>query len=29
MGIDGLHAADREGRPFHLLEGGRPLTELF
>jgi uncharacterized protein (DUF1501 family) len=29
MGIDDLQAADREGRPFHLLEEGRPLTELF
>jgi len=29
MGIDNLHATDREGRPFHLLEDGRPLTELF
>ena len=29
MGIDDLHAADREGRPFHLMEDGRPLTELF
>jgi hypothetical protein len=29
MGIDDLHAADREGRPFHLMEEGRPLTELF
>ncbi len=29
MGIDDLHAADREGRPFHLLEDGRPLRELF
>lgn len=29
MGIDDLHAHDREGRPFHLLEEGRPLTELF
>jgi hypothetical protein len=29
MGIDNLTATDREGRPFHLLEEGRPLTELF
>jgi uncharacterized protein (DUF1501 family) len=29
MGIDELTAVDREGRPFHLLEEGRPLTELF
>jgi len=29
MGIDDLHATDREGRPFHLMEDGRPLTELF
>jgi hypothetical protein len=29
MGIDDLHAIDREGRPFHLMEDGRPLTELF
>jgi hypothetical protein len=29
MGIDDLHATDREGRPFHLMEEGRPLTELF
>jgi uncharacterized protein (DUF1501 family) len=29
MGIDDLHAADREGRPFHLMEDGRALTELF
>jgi Protein of unknown function (DUF1501) len=29
MGIDDLHAIDREGRPFHLLDDGRPLTELF
>jgi hypothetical protein len=28
MGID-LGAADREGRPYRLLEEGRPLTELF
>lgn len=28
MGID-LHAIDREGRPFHLMEDGRALTELF
>ena len=27
LGIDDLHATDREGRPFHLLEDGRPLTE--
>ncbi len=29
MGIDDLHAIDREGRPFHLMEDGRALTELF
>src|SRR5262249_55251542 len=29
MGIDDLTATDREGRPLHLLEDGRPLTELF
>jgi len=29
MGIDNLHASDREGRPFNLMEDGRPLTELF
>jgi hypothetical protein len=29
MGIDDLQAVDREGRPFHLMEEGRPLTELF
>lgn len=29
MGVDDLTAIDREGRPFHLLEDGRPLTELF
>jgi hypothetical protein len=28
MGID-LEASDREGRPYRLLEEGRPLTELF
>ena len=29
MGFDDLHATDREGRPFHLMEDGRALTELF
>jgi hypothetical protein len=29
LGIDDLTAADREGRPFQLLDDGRPLTELF
>ena len=29
MGIDDLSATDREGRPFHLMDEGRPLTELF
>ncbi len=29
MGIDDLHAVNREGRPFDLMEEGRPLTELF
>ena len=29
MAIDDLHAVDREGRPFHLLDDGRALTELF
>jgi hypothetical protein len=28
-GTGELTAVDREGRPFHLLEEGRPLTELF
>ena len=28
-GIDDLNATDREGRPFRLMEEGRPLTELF
>jgi hypothetical protein len=28
MGIDDLTATDREGRPFQLLDDGRPLTEL-
>ena len=28
-GIDDLHATDRERRPFHLMEDGRPLTKLF
>jgi len=29
MGIGDLQATDREGRPFHLMEDGRALTELF
>ncbi|MBL9152680.1 MAG: DUF1501 domain-containing protein [Verrucomicrobiales bacterium] len=29
MGIDHLSAIDREGRPFNLLDEGRPLVELF
>jgi uncharacterized protein (DUF1501 family) len=29
MGINDLTATDREGRPIHLLEEGRALTELF
>lgn len=29
MGIDDLNAVDREGRPFHLMDEGRALTELF
>jgi uncharacterized protein (DUF1501 family) len=29
LGIDDLHAIDREGRAFHLMEDGRALTELF
>jgi uncharacterized protein (DUF1501 family) len=29
MGITNLHAVDREGRPFDLMEEGRALTELF
>ena len=29
MGIDKLTATDVGGRPFNILEGGRPLTELF
>lgn len=29
LGIDDLMAKDREGRPFHLMEEGRVLTELF
>lgn len=29
MGIDSLAAIDREGRPFNLLDEGRPLVELF
>lgn len=29
LGIDDLSAKDREGRPFHLMEEGRVLTELF
>jgi uncharacterized protein (DUF1501 family) len=29
LGIEDLTATDREGRPFHLLDEGRPLTELF
>lgn len=29
LGIDDLSAKDREGRPFHLMDEGRVLTELF
>ena len=29
MGIDNLDAVDRNGRPFNLLEEGRPITGLF
>jgi uncharacterized protein (DUF1501 family) len=29
LGIDDLTAVDREGRPFHLMDSGRALTELF
>ena len=29
MGIDDLTAHDREGRPFPLMDAGRPLYELF
>lgn len=29
MGIDDLTAIDREGRPIHLMDEGRALTELF
>jgi hypothetical protein len=29
MGIDDLQAQDPQGRPFHLLEEGRPLVQLF
>jgi uncharacterized protein (DUF1501 family) len=29
MGIDDLTTRDREGRPYNLMDDGRPLTELF
>src|SRR5258708_35815344 len=29
MGIDDLTAIDREGRPYHLMEEGRPILALF
>ncbi|HBO52657.1 MAG TPA: DUF1501 domain-containing protein, partial [Planctomycetes bacterium] len=29
MGIDDLTAVDKGGRPYNLMEEGRPLTELF
>lgn len=29
MGIDDLMAQDREGRPFHLMDQGRVISELF
>jgi uncharacterized protein (DUF1501 family) len=29
LGVDDLMAQDREGRPFHLMDSGWPLTELF
>jgi len=29
MGIDNLEATDFQGRPYNLLEEGRPLVDLF
>ena len=29
LGIDDLSAVDRLGRPFQLMEEGRPILELF
>ena len=29
MGIDNLEAMDRLGRPYNLLEDGKPLVDLF
>ena len=29
MGVDGLINTDVTGRPFSIVEKGRPLTELF
>jgi hypothetical protein len=29
MGVNNLEAVDAEGRPYHLLPEGQPLTELF
>jgi hypothetical protein len=29
MGIDNLEAHDRQGRPYHLLESGEPILDLF
>ena len=29
MGVEDLHAKDTQGRPYHLLEEGKPLTQLF
>ena len=29
MGIEDLHARDVLGRPYHLLEDGKPITQLF
>ena len=29
MGVRGLQAMGRDGRPFHLMEEGEPLVELF
>jgi hypothetical protein len=29
MGIENLQARDTQGRPYHLLEDGKPITKLF
>jgi len=29
MGIEDLHAKDTQGRPYHLLEEGKAITQLF